>query len=206
MPPTSFWRGRSSPSRPSAMRGRDNHPFGALFSPEDFAGVDFSADARALAARRCWSGWTTAPARAATSPAARQASIVIGLDDDCTSPLNRVEVGISPHLHAELPRRAAWVSAVREDREPNRFRLLSFAPPAEWRDGGSVEYEPADAGGALHSRRRRGGLRRQVVLRRRHRAARRWRRRRQDASRWRSACCRPSRRRCFPVIRALPAR
>ena len=62
-----------------------------------------------------------------------------------TSPLNRVEVGISPHLHAELPRRAAWVSAVREDREPNRFRPLSFAPPAEWSDDGTFAYEAAEA-------------------------------------------------------------
>ena len=68
----------------------------------------------------------------------------IGLDDKFTSPLNRIEVGISPHFHAELPRRDAYVAAVAAGREPNRFRPLSFAPPAAWTDDGGISYEDAD--------------------------------------------------------------
>ncbi|WP_244441152.1 hypothetical protein [Mesorhizobium sp. STM 4661] len=68
----------------------------------------------------------------------------IGLDDKTTSPLNRIEVGISPHLHAELPRRDAWLRATVEGKEPNRFRPLSFAPPAIWKDAGEVDYAPAE--------------------------------------------------------------
>lgn len=112
-----------------------NHPFAELFDPADFS--DMELDGRLL-----------------RSPAALLARLdngtcqgchqsggtagfhFIGLDDANTSPLNRVEVGISPHLHAELPRRAAYVAAVERGREPDRFRPLSFAPPAEWSDGG----------------------------------------------------------------------
>ena len=104
----------------------------ALFSPDDFAG------ARSLAGER----WSRSPKALlerldnGTCQGCHQSGATagfhfIGLDDDYTSPLNRIEVGISPHLHAELPRRAAYVSAVREEREPNRFRPLSFAPPAD---------------------------------------------------------------------------
>ncbi|WP_245435875.1 hypothetical protein [Mesorhizobium tamadayense] len=68
----------------------------------------------------------------------------IGLDDDTTSPLNRIEVGISPHLHAEIPRREAWLQATAEGRKSNRFRPLSFAPPAAWEDTGELAYTPAE--------------------------------------------------------------
>ncbi|WP_292531641.1 hypothetical protein [Mesorhizobium sp.] len=68
----------------------------------------------------------------------------IGLDDKTTSPLNRIEVGISPHLHAEMPRREAWLRATVEGKEPNRLRPLSFAPPAAWQDTGEVAYVPAE--------------------------------------------------------------
>ncbi|TIN68082.1 MAG: hypothetical protein E5Y30_25100, partial [Mesorhizobium sp.] len=64
-------------------------------------------------------------------------------DDKTTSPLNRIEVGISPHLHAEIPRRQAWLAATAEGKQPNRFRPLSFAPPAVWTDI-AVDYAPAE--------------------------------------------------------------
>ncbi|TIO90963.1 MAG: hypothetical protein E5X90_27435, partial [Mesorhizobium sp.] len=68
----------------------------------------------------------------------------IGLDDSATSPLNRIEVGISPHLHAEIPRREAWLQETVEGREANGFRPLSFAPPAAWKDTGEIAYTPAE--------------------------------------------------------------
>lgn len=70
---------------------------------------------------------------------------VIGKDDADSSPLNRIEVGISPHVAAELPRRAVWLGAMAEGREPDRFRQLSSAPPGDW-SGGQVAYAPAKAG------------------------------------------------------------
>jgi hypothetical protein len=70
---------------------------------------------------------------------------VIGKDDADSSPLNRIEVGISPHVAAELPRREAWLKAVASGRDPDRFRPLSSAPPAAW-SSGQVDYAPAKAG------------------------------------------------------------
>jgi hypothetical protein len=60
---------------------------------------------------------------------------VIGEDDPTISPLNRVLVGVSPHFHAERPRREAYARAVVEGRDPNRFRPLPMAPPAAWNGG-----------------------------------------------------------------------
>ncbi|QCK87733.1 hypothetical protein E8L99_19225 [Phreatobacter aquaticus] len=57
---------------------------------------------------------------------------VIGEDDPTISPLNRVLVGVSPHFAAERPRRAAYAEAILAGREPNRFRPLPMAPPADW--------------------------------------------------------------------------
>ena len=68
----------------------------------------------------------------------------IGRDDKTTSPLNRIEVGVSPHFHAEQPRRAAYLAALVEDRAPQQFRPLSFAPPADW-NAEAPQYEPAGA-------------------------------------------------------------
>ncbi|TIL96625.1 MAG: hypothetical protein E5Y74_37430, partial [Mesorhizobium sp.] len=50
---------------------------------------------------------------------------------------------ISPYLHAEIPRRQAWLRATAEGKPPNRFRPLSFAPPAAWTDI-AVDYAPAE--------------------------------------------------------------
>jgi hypothetical protein len=69
---------------------------------------------------------------------------LIGLDDKTTTQLKRIEVGISPLLHDEMPRREAGLRAIAEGKEPNRFRPLSFAPPAAWRDPGEVAYAPAE--------------------------------------------------------------
>lgn len=122
-----------------------NHPFGALFSPDDFAGVDLSQGTLVRSPRALLERLDNGACQGCHQSGGTAGFHLIGLDDAYTSPLNRVEVGVSPHLHAELPRRAAWVSAVRDEREPNRFRPLSFAPPAEWREDGSFAYEEAEA-------------------------------------------------------------
>ncbi|MER8963435.1 hypothetical protein [Mesorhizobium sp. M0701] len=121
-----------------------NHPFTPLFQPADFVGLDYSAlklvrTPEALAERLdngacqgCHQAGSTAGFH------------FIGLDDKTTSPLNRIEVGISPHLHADIPRRVAWLHATTDGKEPNRFRPLSFAPPATWNDAGEIAYSPAE--------------------------------------------------------------
>jgi len=125
-----------------------NHPFGAIFSPEDFAAVDLSGGQLVRSPKALLERLDNGACQGCHQSGGTAGFHVIGLDDAYTSPLNRVEVGVSPHLHAELPRRAAWVSAVREEREPNRFRPLSFAPPARWHEDGTFEYKAADAAAA----------------------------------------------------------
>lgn len=125
---------------------RANHPFGTIFSPDDLAGLDLTAGTLVRSPKALIERLDNGACQGCHQASGTAGFHVIGLDDAYTSPLNRVEVGISPHLHAELPRRAAWVAAVREDREPNRFRPLSFAPPAEWRDDRTFAYDDADAG------------------------------------------------------------
>lgn len=125
-----------------------NHPFGKLFAPDDFAGLDLSQGRLVRSPKALLERLDNGACQGCHQSGGTAGFHVIGLDDAYTSPLNCVRVGISPHLHAELPRRAAWVDAVREDREPNPFRPLSFAPPAQWSDDGAIRYEAADAAAA----------------------------------------------------------
>lgn len=123
-----------------------NHPFSALFPAAAFAGADLSAATVAKTPEGLLARLDNGTCQGCHQSGGTAGFHFIGLDDDLTSPLNRVEVGISPHLHAELPRRAAYVRAVAEDREPNRFRPLSFAPPAVWPgDGSPPLYAAAEA-------------------------------------------------------------
>ena len=59
--------------------------------------------------------------------------------------INRVKVGVSPHLHAELARRGAYVGALAAGAPPATFRPLSSAPPAGW-SGGKPAYARAGVG------------------------------------------------------------
>jgi hypothetical protein len=70
----------------------------------------------------------------------------IGFDRDEVHRNNRVKHGISPHYHAELARRAAYMVALIDGKSPDRFRPLPSAPPAHWQQGKSAAYEPADLG------------------------------------------------------------
>jgi hypothetical protein len=121
-----------------------NHPFSAIFAGDTFSDVDLGA-ARLIRTsdgliRRLDNGSCQGCHQSGSTAGFH----LIGLDDEATSPLNRIQVGISPHLHAELPRRAAWLAAAGADRVPDRFRPLSSAPPADW-----SHADPAhDAAGA----------------------------------------------------------
>lgn len=119
-----------------------NHPFVPLLPEAELAGLDFAGAKLVRSPAALIERLDNGTCQGCHQAGATAGFHVIGLDDDRTSPLNRIEVGISPHFHAELPRRAAWVVAVGEDRRPNRFRQLSFAPPAAWSDE-TVAYEQA---------------------------------------------------------------
>lgn len=121
-----------------------NHPFTSLFEPTDFAGLDYSGLKLARTPEALVERLDNGACQGCHQAGSAAGFHFIGRDDRTTSPLNRIEVGISPHLHAEIPRREAWLRATIEGKEPNRFRPFSFAPPAEWRDAGEVAYAPAE--------------------------------------------------------------
>jgi hypothetical protein len=122
---------------------RANHPFAELFDPEDFADVDFDGGRLLRSPEALLARLDNGTCQGCHQSSGTAGFHFIGLDDRHTSPLNRIEVGISPHLDAELPRRAAYVEAVAAGREPDRFRPLSFAPRAAWNEDGHA-YEVAD--------------------------------------------------------------
>ena len=121
-----------------------NHPFAPLFQPDDFAGLDFSATQLVRSPEALIERLDNGACQGCHQSGSTAGFHFIGLDDKSNSPLNRIEVGISPHLAAEIPRRQAYVRAVASDSEPNRFRPLSSAPPASWE--GEIAYRPAGAG------------------------------------------------------------
>jgi hypothetical protein len=121
-----------------------NHSFASLFQPADFAGVDFSGADLVRSPEALIERLDNGACQGCHQAGSTAGFHFIGLDDKSTSPLNRIEVGISPHLHAEIRRREAYVRALAEDREPNQFRPLSSAPPATW--GDDVEYRAAGDG------------------------------------------------------------
>lgn len=120
-----------------------NRAFTPLFGPETFADLDFSTARLVRSPEGLIERLDNGTCQGCHQAGSTAGFHFIGLDDKTTSPLNRIQVGISPHLHAELPRRAAYTRAVAGDREPNRFRPLSFAPPAIWDDGEAISYTPA---------------------------------------------------------------
>lgn len=121
-----------------------NHPFTPLFEPTDFAGLDYAALKLVRTPEALVERLDNGACQGCHQAGSTAGFHFIGLDDKTTSPLNRIEVGISPHLHAEIPRREAWLRATQEGKEPNRYRPLSFAPPATWTEAGDVDYAPAD--------------------------------------------------------------
>ncbi|WP_292234456.1 hypothetical protein [Mesorhizobium sp.] len=121
-----------------------NHPFTPLFKPEDFAGLDYSKLALARTPEALVERLDNGACQGCHQAGSTAGFHFIGLDDSTTSPLNRIQVGISPHLHAEIPRREAWLAATIQGREPNRFRPLSFAPAAAWTDDGTIDYASAE--------------------------------------------------------------
>ncbi|QKC97003.1 hypothetical protein [Mesorhizobium sp. NZP2298] len=121
-----------------------NHPFTQIFQPQEFVSLDYSSMKLVRTPEALVERLDNGACQGCHQAGSTAGFHLIGLDDKTTSPLNRIEVGISPHLHAEIPRRQAWLHATQEGKEPNRYRPLSFAPPATWADTGDVDYAPAE--------------------------------------------------------------
>lgn len=122
-----------------------NRPFESLFDPADFADVAFDGMRLLRTPQALIARLENGSCQGCHQTGSTAGFHVIGRDDADSSPLNRIEVGISPHVAAELPRREAWLAAIAAGKEPDRFRQLSSAPPAEWA-AGAVAYQPAKAG------------------------------------------------------------
>lgn len=121
-----------------------NHPFTPLFEPKVFDGLDYSKFSLVRTPEALVDRLDNGACQGCHQAGSTAGFHFIGLDDATTSPLNRIEVGVSPHLHAEIPRREAWLRAISEGKEPNRFRPLSFAPPAVWEGTSEIAYAPAE--------------------------------------------------------------
>jgi hypothetical protein len=119
-----------------------NHPFLSLYKPTDFSDLDYAPLKLLRSPEALLERLDNSTCQGCHQSGSTAGFHFIGLDEASTSPLNRIEVGVSPHFHAEQPRRAAYLEAVMRDEEPNHFRPLSNAPPAMW-EGGKVNYEPA---------------------------------------------------------------
>ena len=111
---------------------RANHPFGETLSADAFAGLDFGPMRLVKSPDALIERLDNGSCQGCHQAGSTAGFHFIGRDDKTTSPLNRIEVGVSPHFHAEQKRRAAYLAAVVEDRAPSKFRPLSFAPPAAW--------------------------------------------------------------------------
>jgi hypothetical protein len=122
-----------------------NRPFQPLFAPDEFSDVNFEGMRLVKSPEALVSRLENGSCQGCHQSGSTAGFHFIGRDSTDSSPLNRIEVGISPHLHAELPRRAAWVSAMAEERQPDAFRPLSSAPPADW-SAEAIAYAPAKAG------------------------------------------------------------
>lgn len=131
----------------SARQG--NHPFLPLLDAGDLAGIDYSGLKLLRSPQALVERLDNGSCQGCHQSGSTAGFHFIGLDDATTSPLNRIEVGVSPHFHAEIPRRIAYVEAVTQGGTPNRFRPLSSGPPAKW-DDGRIEYLSAEITMSCH--------------------------------------------------------
>ena len=125
-----------------------NRPFTQVFGPQGaaFAGLDQAVSRLVRSPEAFIERLDMMSCQGCHQSNATAGFHLIGEDDPTTSPLNRVLIGVSPHFHAEQPRRVAYAEALRAGHEPNRFRPLPAAPPAAWAGAGPPAYRPAGLG------------------------------------------------------------
>ncbi|WP_246088535.1 hypothetical protein [Phreatobacter stygius] len=125
-----------------------NKPFTELFGPagDAFSAMSFDGLGLVRTPQALMERLDTASCQGCHQSNATAGFHVIGEDDPAISPLNRVLIGVSPHFHAEQPRRRAYAEAMIAGREPNRFRPLPAAPPAAWTADQPPAYRAASLG------------------------------------------------------------
>lgn len=124
---------------------RGNRPFSGLLSAADLAGVEYGAMSRFGDAASLIARLDNSTCQGCHQAAATAGFHFIGRDGASASPLNRIEVGFSPHFSADLPRRQMWLEATAAGHAPNTYRPLSAAPPADW-SSGDPDFAPAGPG------------------------------------------------------------
>ena len=122
-----------------------NHMFSQTLREADFAGVSFAGLTHLRTPRALLERLDNTTCSGCHQANATAGFHVIGRDAPEVPAINRVKVGISAHLHAELARRHAYVEAVARGAAPDVFRPLSLAPAASW-SGAAPAYQPAEAG------------------------------------------------------------
>lgn len=120
-----------------------NHPFTEVLPANALTGLDFRATRLVRNEKALLERLDNGSCMGCHQAGATAGFHMFGLDDGSTSALNRIKTGISPHFYAEGFRRAAYVAAVAEGAEPERYRPPSFAPPANWQKERSFAYRPA---------------------------------------------------------------
>ncbi|WP_244494943.1 hypothetical protein [Bosea sp. Root483D1] len=120
-----------------------NHPFTEALPATALTGLDFGTARLVRNEKALLERLDNGSCMGCHQAGATAGFHMFGLDDGSTSPLNRIKAGISPHFYAEGFRRAAYVAAVADGTEPERYRPPSFAPPANWQAGRTFAYQPA---------------------------------------------------------------
>lgn len=120
-----------------------NHPFTEALAGADLDGADYARLGLIRSAEALRERLDNASCAGCHQGGGTAGFHFFGTDgESATSDHNRVLQGVSPHYHADLPRRAAYAEAVVAGRVPNRFRPLSYAPPADW-DGATPVHKAA---------------------------------------------------------------
>lgn len=127
-----------------------NRPFAQAFGRDGqaFAGLAFGGMTTAASSAGFIERLDAGTCQGCHQSGATAGFHLIGEDAPDASPVNRVLVGYSPHLHAERPRRAAYAETVAAGREPNRYRPLPLSPPARWAVEGVPAFQRAGLGQA----------------------------------------------------------
>lgn len=120
-----------------------NHPFTEALPTDALAGIDLAGTRLLRTPRAVIDRLDNGTCMGCHQANATAGFHMFGVDDATTSALNKIKVGVSPHFHAETARRTAYVEALAGGREPDRYRPLSFAPPARWEPGKPASYTAA---------------------------------------------------------------
>jgi len=122
-----------------------NHPFTQILGDRDLAGLPYDTFALVRSPKGLIERLDSSTCMGCHQANATAGFHFLGFDGPAASSFNRVKMAVSPHYHAEIFRRRAYLDAVVAGSVPNGFRPLPAAPPATWRGRDA----PAHAAAAL---------------------------------------------------------